>query len=261
VQTDLHVVEFGAGERILLVHGSFDAGEQTFPEQRELADRYRVVLKDRRGYGDSPSAERVDFNSLTQDICDLLDGGAHLVGHSYGGVLCLLAAARQPEAVQSLTVIEPPAYAVARGNPAVEALVERMAAFWAHADPSVPDRILPEFMVALGFDPPSVELTAKDLAAALTTLREPPPEEADVPLEALTGTDFPKLVVSGAWDTAPQRARETAGRAFAVICDVLEEQLPAERVVFSGAAHDPQLLGKPFNDRLHAFIAGSRAGQ
>jgi pimeloyl-ACP methyl ester carboxylesterase len=70
VQTDLHVVEFGAGERILLVHGSFDTGEQTFPEQRELADRYRVVLMDRRGYGDSPSAERVDFNSLTQDICD-----------------------------------------------------------------------------------------------------------------------------------------------------------------------------------------------
>ena len=33
-----------------------------------------------------------------------------VVGHSYGGVIALLAAARRPELVRSLTVIEPPAF-------------------------------------------------------------------------------------------------------------------------------------------------------
>jgi hypothetical protein len=66
---------------------------------------------------------------------------------------------------------------------------------------------------------------------------------------------FPKLVVSGTWDIAPPLAREIAGNAFRVICDTLAERLPAERAIFRGAAHNPQLPGKPFNDRLRTFLA------
>jgi pimeloyl-ACP methyl ester carboxylesterase len=56
METDLHVIEIGRGEPIVFVHGAFDSREKTFPEQRELADQYRIVLVDRRGYGDSPPA-------------------------------------------------------------------------------------------------------------------------------------------------------------------------------------------------------------
>ncbi|HMG31357.1 MAG TPA: hypothetical protein VK585_14685 [Jiangellaceae bacterium] len=41
--------------------------------------------------------------------------------------------------------------------------------------------------------------------------------------------------------------------------DVLEERLEAERAVFPGATHNPQLLGKPFNDRLRPLVAGGGA--
>ena len=41
--------------------------------------------------------------------------------------------------------------------------------------------------------------------------------------------------------------------------DVLEERLKAERAVFPGATHNPQLLGKPFNDRLRPLVAGGGA--
>ena len=50
-------------------------------------------------------------------VADALAGGAHLVGHSYGGVISLLAAAAVPERVRSLTVIEPPCTKVAAGDP------------------------------------------------------------------------------------------------------------------------------------------------
>jgi hypothetical protein len=50
-------------------------------------------------------------------------------------------------------------------------------------------------------------------------------------------------------------AREIAGSAFGVICDVLEKNLPAERAIFRGAAHNPKLLGNQFNDRLRNFLA------
>jgi pimeloyl-ACP methyl ester carboxylesterase len=79
--------------------------------------------------------------------------------------------------------------------------------------------------------------------------------DAEVPLDRLAAAPFRKLVVSGAWDIAPPLAREIAGSAFGVICDVLEKKLPAERVIFRGAAHNPQLLGNQFNDRLRNFLA------
>jgi len=63
------------------------------------------------------------------------------------------------------------------------------------------------------------------------------------------------FVVVTTWDIAPSLAREIAGSAFGVICDVLEKKLPAERAIFRGAANDPQLLGNQFNDRLRNFLA------
>jgi pimeloyl-ACP methyl ester carboxylesterase len=127
VKTDLNVVEIGHGEPIVFIHGGLDRAEETFREQKALADQYRVVMVDRRGYGESPPADRLDFDAQVEDIMGVVGEGAHLVGQSYGGLLCLLAAAAHPQAVWTLTVIEPIATSIARGNEAVEKLVARLA--------------------------------------------------------------------------------------------------------------------------------------
>ena len=56
------------------------------------------------------------------------EGSTHLVGHSYGGVIALLAAARCLEAIRSLTVTEPPAFGLVRGQPEVEDWLAYVAA-------------------------------------------------------------------------------------------------------------------------------------
>jgi pimeloyl-ACP methyl ester carboxylesterase len=254
---DLHVTEIGQGEPIVFVHGAFDPAEETFGEQKELADQYRVVLVDRRGYGESPAADRLDFDAQVEDIRRVVGEGAHLVGQSSGGLLCLLAAAAHPQAVWTLTVIEPTATSIARGNEAVERLIARLAPLFPPGAAMSPEQFAAAFYQALGFDAPSVELDERLAAAAATTAREPAPWDTEVPLDRLAAAPFPKLVVSGAWDIAPPLAREIAGSAFRVICDTLAEKLPAERAVFRGAAHNPQRLGKPFNDRLRTFLASS----
>jgi pimeloyl-ACP methyl ester carboxylesterase len=58
--------------------------------------------------------------------------GDHLVGHSYGGVITLLAAGRRPTAVRSLTVIEPPGTRVALGDPAVDRFVNDAIQMWSN---------------------------------------------------------------------------------------------------------------------------------
>ena len=90
---------------------SFGLGLDTFPERRALADRVRVVLLDRAGFGDSPAREVVlGWPTDVDDLVAVLGEyrAAYLVGQSYGAVVSLLVAGRQPELVRSLVVIEPP---------------------------------------------------------------------------------------------------------------------------------------------------------
>jgi pimeloyl-ACP methyl ester carboxylesterase len=240
-------------ERIVLVHGSVVGGRGTWAGQRPLADRFELVVLERPGFPPNPPAERVDFEADAVLVADLLEPGDHLVGHSYGGVITLLAAARRPDELASLTVIEPPATRVAAGRPEVDAFAAGGEELYAAAATGTPEVFLRAFLEAVGseFDPPSplppeLEQGARALAV------ERGPWEADIPLAALSATPFPKLVVSGAHHPA-----------FDEICDVLERELPAERVVLPGFGHVVQ-RHPDFNATLADFVeraSASRAGR
>lgn len=126
-----------AGERgpqVLLVHGSIVPGWQTWNAQRPLADHLRLVIPHRTGYPPDPPLERIDIDAQAAEIAALIEPGMHVVGHSYGGVVSLLAAALVPDRIRSLAVIEPPAFGLARGNPAVEELVSEIVAIYADTE-------------------------------------------------------------------------------------------------------------------------------
>lgn len=251
---DLHVTIWGDGEPAVFVHGSFGWGTETFDEQRPLAERYKLLLVDRRGFGRSPPRNgRVDFELDADDVAALLDveGRAHLVGHSYGGVVALLAAAGRPDAVRSLCVIEPPALALVRERAEAQTFTEEIDRAAAAATDATDYHA--RFLAAFGFSPPGEPLSGESQNAAESSWTERSPAEADIPLDDLAQTSFPKLVVRGAWDEAPEEAQRRGAVLFAAICEVLVEKLHAESVVFAGAAHNPQLLGKPFNERLVAL--------
>ena len=253
--TDLHVTAWGDGPRAVLVHGSMSFGELAFSEQRPLGERWRIELVDRRGYGESPDrAGRVDFDEDARDLAALLDEPAHLVGHSYGGIVCLLAAELRPEAVRSLTVIEPPAFAVARGNPTVEAVIAAIEGHYATGQALAEEAFLDGFLRAWGFEQlPPRKLARRARRGVRSSMTELFPWEAEIPLDGLAAAGVTVLVARGAWDEVEAGARELAGTAFAAVCDVLVARLHAEEAVFPGAAHQPQLLGTPFNDRIEAF--------
>jgi hypothetical protein len=97
---------------------------------------------------------------------------------------------------------------------------------------------VPDFVRALGLDPPDIQLSEQDLADAVTSAHEPPPWEAEVPLDRLALESFPTLVGSGAWDIAPSEAREIAGTAQRVVCDEITRRLNAEQAVFPGEMHN-----------------------
>jgi pimeloyl-ACP methyl ester carboxylesterase len=233
--------------RLLFVHGSVVNAELTWSAQKSLADRFEIVAPNRRGFPPGPDVESVDFEDEAVWLEQFLEPETHLVGHSYGGVISLLAAARRPELVRSLTVIEPPAFGIARGVPAVDELVTRIEEHWTHG-PRDPAEFLRGFLGLVGSRIPLGTFTPDLLQGARTLMAERSPAEAVIPFEALARAPFPTLAVSGGHSAA-----------FEAVCDVLEERIGAERAVLPGAGHSVQRVGGPFNELLAAFVA--RAGQ
>ena len=230
----------------MLIHGSVVNGRATWAAQRPLADRFELLVLDRPGFPPNPPLARIDFERDAELVAGLLEPGDHLVGHSYGGVISLLAAAARPDRLGSLTVIEPPATSVAAGHPAADAFAAAGAALYASGARDDPEAFLRKFLRAVGsrFDPPS-PLPPELVQGARALQVERGPWEAEIPLDALSATPFPKLVVSGAHHPA-----------FDAICDVLERELPAERLVLPGHGHVVQ-LHPAFNEALAGFVGSA----
>lgn len=228
------------------MHGSVRNGDASWVAQRPLADEFELVVLNRPGFPPNPPVERVDFEEHAAWLVERVRPGDHLVGHSYGGVVSLHAAVRVP--LGSLTVVEPPAFAIAGGRPQVDDFVERLRSLWANG-PREPRAFLREFYAAVAgrsFELP--DPLPPDLRQGAETLMvERGPWEARPPLDELAAAPFPKLVVSGGWSAA-----------FDAVCDVLEERLDAERAVLPGMGHNPQLLGGRFNDLLRAFARSAQ---
>ena len=232
-----------ARPRLLLVHGSVVNGEATWGAQRPLAERFELVVPNRRGFPPGPDVERVDFEDEAVWLEQFVEPGTHLVGHSYGGVASLYAAARYADRIRSLTVIEPPAFGIARGNPAADKFITKLETLSTEG-PREPAAYLCRFLENVGSSlPPGAEPTPALLQGARTLMVERSPAEADPPLDELARAPFPKLVVSGAHSAA-----------FDAVCDVLEERLGADRAVLPGAGHSVPRLGEPFNELLAAFV-------
>jgi pimeloyl-ACP methyl ester carboxylesterase len=231
--------------RIVLVHGSGGNARSAWASLEPLAARFTLVAPNRGGYPPNPPVERIDFEVQAEELAPLLQDGAHLVGHSYGGVIALLIAARHPKGIRSLAVSEPPAFALARGNPEVEPLVERLDEHFTQG-PRDPRAFAEGFLEIVGSAAHLPHELSPELEQSIrATMAERAPWEAQIPLDELGATAFPKLVISGAHHAA-----------FDAVCDVLEQRLEAERAILPGAGHSiPRAPG--YLERLEAFLDAS----
>jgi pimeloyl-ACP methyl ester carboxylesterase len=108
----MHLALSGTGPPIILLHG--------FPEFwyswryliPRLAQGFRVIAPDLRGYGQTEVPARgYDLDTLARDVADLVDragGRAVLVGHDWGGVIGWHVAASYPEKVEAWVSVAGP---------------------------------------------------------------------------------------------------------------------------------------------------------
>jgi pimeloyl-ACP methyl ester carboxylesterase len=242
----VNVEVWGAGPRVVLVHGAITNGLAAWSKQRPLAERWQLAVVNRPGFAPNPPEDRCDFELDAALIAELLDEPTHLVGHSYGGLIALLAAGQRPGEVRSLTVIEPAVMSLVRGDPAVEeAIATHVSVLASHAED--PRAFLLAFIASLGGDPATVPDPLPDQLRQHVELlmHERFPWEAAIPIETLASAPFPTFAVSGGHSPMHE-----------MMCDTLAGRLgpSAQRAVIEGAGHIVQRTGAAFNDRLEHFL-------
>ncbi|HEY7267408.1 MAG TPA: alpha/beta hydrolase [Solirubrobacterales bacterium] len=240
----LAVERLGEGPPIVFVHGDIVGPSLTWRKQRELAGRWTLIIPSRPGFGESAPLERNDFEIEAPMFAELLGDGAHLVGHSYGSVIALLAAAERPDAVRSLTVSEPGCLRIAEGTPEVDEMIANGELLFANAESIPSEEFLKLFRGGAGSAYGTPDQLPDELMHGVKLLkRERPSWEAEIPLERLAASDFPVLVLSGGHSLA-----------FEAVCDALAEALSAEREVIRGRGHTVPSTGDPYNERLEEFL-------
>ena len=111
--TRIAYLEGGRGEPLVLLHG-FGADKDNFTRiAPRLVGRYRVVVPDLPGFGDSSHDASADYAPAAQAarmsaFCHALGiERAHVGGNSMGGQIALTWAAARPAEVQSLWLLDP----------------------------------------------------------------------------------------------------------------------------------------------------------
>jgi len=251
-------LEVGQGPALVVLHGGGRAATYYLPLAQALADRFRVVVPDRRGRGQTPApAARLDV--LIDDVAAVVEatGAERLFGHSGGGVVALEAALRLP--IRQLALYEPPLVSALR--------LDWLPAFEAALAADRPGRAMALFMRGLELGPPSwvpmwlLELllgllvrtrAGRDMAALLHTM--PPEVRAlrGVTADAFAALRCPTLLLTG--DRTPPALLRAVDALIRSIPDLRRQVLP-------GVSHNGPDVEAPAAVAavLGAFFAGGGA--
>ena len=252
----IHITRWGhAGPRVVLVHGSAQGntvgGDRHFAAQQPLAGQgWQLIVPDRPGHGASPAPGRPDDAEADGAwVADLLGDGAHLVGHSFGGCVALAAAARRPEAVRSLTLIEPGMQKLAIDDPQVRRFVLRLVATLIFS--FSPERRAVRFAKLVGIPGDirggSSREELRAMGRGIATLKVPAAATLRQELETIRQAGIPLLVVTGGWspsfDAVGARVASVGGGRHEIV---------------TSPNHFPNLM-PAFNAVLAAFMQGADA--
>jgi haloacetate dehalogenase len=142
-----HYLEAGSGPPVVLLHGFPETSFAWRFQIPALAERFRVIAPDLRGYGETDKpASGYDKRTMANDVIALMDeldiGRVALVGHDRGARVATRFAKDHPHRLDRLVVMDNvPTRVVARSMNAQIA-----KAYWFFAFHLVPD--LPEALIA-----------------------------------------------------------------------------------------------------------------
>lgn len=265
---ELHYIERGKGEPLILLHGGQGDYRSLNAQVDALSPYYRVIAYSRRYHYPNSNPLTASYRSAYSDAEDLAAfirrlrlGRVHLVGTSAGALTALLVATTHPRMVRSLVLAEPPILRWAKEDPAGRALYASfMSSIWEPAasafkagDETGAMRILVDGFGGAGrFDslPPegrNVAMQNSLFFKAATSSRDPFPE---VSREKVAKLKAPVMIVEG---------EKTLPIHRFVNAELLHLLPEAEHLVIPNAGHG-SAREKPqaFNEAVLRFLKRPR---
>ncbi|HPI11307.1 MAG TPA: alpha/beta fold hydrolase [Catalimonadaceae bacterium] len=106
----LHFRESGTGEPLVVLHGVFGSGDNWLTVTKLFTPMFRVFLVDQRNHGRSPHSDEFSYDALVEDLKDFADQQSlpvfNLIGHSMGGKVAMKFAAKYPERLSKMVVVD-----------------------------------------------------------------------------------------------------------------------------------------------------------
>lgn len=137
-----HYRETGAPQAppVVILHGIMGVCREWDVLAAALGPHFRVIAVDQRGHGQTEWADDYTAAAMADDVAMLIEtlglSRPHVIGHSMGGMCAMLLAARRPELVGRVAILDVGPDSVS-GDWARDALLPMLAAFAAasYADP------------------------------------------------------------------------------------------------------------------------------
>lgn len=134
--TNLAYIEKGIGEPLVFIHGAVSDFRTWLEQFDEFSKYYKVISYSRRYHQPNENAKDNSVYSRALHTSDLIEflkalnlEKAHLIGHSYGASIALMAALQSPELVGSLVLGEPSPFPDLLNEEAMSLMNEQKAGF------------------------------------------------------------------------------------------------------------------------------------
>lgn len=208
----MHIREFsGNAERpALALHCMMGNASYWRPIASELADLVQITAPDLPGHGrsgDWPGGPPDYHTHITRETAALINRPLDLIGHSVGASVAIRIAVAAPEAVRSLTLIEPVLFAAAPDAADLESLNETSALF-AAGNPEQATRRFLEVWGEVGLDEQPAATRARRIHQigmvvssndalihdSANILREGGLEAIDAPVMLIMGEKSPAII-------------------------------------------------------------------
>ncbi len=249
----IQITRRGEGPTVVMIHGSVQggpsSGEDYWRFQLPLADLgWGLILPSRPGHGLSPSRGPEDLEVDAVWVAELLGDGAHLVGHSYGAAIAMCVAGLRPEAVHSLTLVEPPLYGIAGHRPEAIAFKQSLADA---LDTKIPMLAVKRFMKAAGIprglqEPRPKLRHLRAMGRGARSLRDPSTWDETAAVWRVREAGIPAMTVAGGWSPG-----------FEAITEELAGALDGKKVTIDSGHHFPHMgeTAEQFNEALDRLMS------
>lgn len=261
--TNLAYIEQGAGEPVIFIHGAVSDFRTWLEQIGAFSNNYRAISYSRRYH--QPNDRNGSSSGYSRDLhtADLVGfikalklEKPHLVGHSYGASIALMAALDYPDLIGSLILGEPSPFPSLLSGDVMPLLAEQKAGFEKAirlAENGDAESAVREFLhTIVGVDvlcllPDERRSVVLENAGTLLPMLRTYYESPRLSCEQLRHLNVPTLVITGEFSPRISRLND----------EIIANCLPDSEVkILKGASHGLQIENpEGFNDLVLDFLA------